>query len=78
MIWNGFQRKKIIDAGAKFRAEHSRFLTLALLSNKKYPKIPSKRVDLGGYSGLMKLTEGEKRAALWWAKAIDRVDLPRD
>jgi len=76
MIWNGFQRKKIIDAGAKFRAEHSRFLTLALLSGKKYPKIPSKRVDLGGYSGLMKLTEGEKRASLWWAKAIEQVDNP--
>ncbi|MCR9077073.1 MAG: hypothetical protein NXI07_13625, partial [bacterium] len=66
--------KKVLDAGARFRAEHSRFLTLALLSGRRYPRIPSKRVDQGGYAGLMKLDEGEKRAAMWWAAAFMRVD----
>ena len=74
MIWNGFRRKKVLDAGARFRAEHSRFLTLALLSGRRYPRIPSKRVDQGGYTGLMKLDEGEKRAAMWWAAAFMRLD----
>jgi len=76
MIWQGFQRKRIRDAGERFRAEHSRFLTLALRSGRNYPRIPTKRVDLGGYSGLMKLSEGEKRAAMWWATAIERIDSP--
>lgn len=64
----------MLDAGARFRAEHSRFLTLALLSGRRYPRIPSKRVDQGGYTGLMKLDEGEKRAAMWWAAAFMRLD----
>jgi len=74
MIWQGFRRKKVLDAGARFRAEHSRFLTLALLSGRRYPRIPAKRVDTGGYSGLMKLSEGEKRASMWWAAAMRRMD----
>ncbi|MHA7814729.1 MAG: hypothetical protein ACX94C_15210 [Phycisphaerales bacterium] len=77
MIWNGFRRKKVLDAGARFRAEHSRFLTLALLSKRRYPRIPAKRVDHGGYTGLLKLDEGQKRAAMWWAAALNRVDDPR-
>jgi hypothetical protein len=76
MIWNGFRRKKVLDAGARFRAEHSRFLTLALLSGRRYPRIPSKRVDRGGFNGLLKLDEGQKRAAMWWAAALNRVDEP--
>ncbi|HCT46701.1 MAG: hypothetical protein CMJ35_14815 [Phycisphaerae bacterium] len=76
MIWNGIKRKKVLDAGTRFRAEHSRFLTLALRSGRRYPRIPAKRVDQGGFSGLLKLDEGEKRAALWWAAALTRVKDP--
>lgn len=77
MIWNGFKRKQVLDAGARFRAEHSRFLTLAMLSGRRYPRIPAKRVDQGGFHGLLKLDEGQKRAAMWWAAALNRVDEPR-
>ena len=77
MIWTGRKRKNVLDAGARFRAEHSRFLTLALGSGRCYPRIPAKRVDLGGFSGLLTLDEGEKRAAMWWAAALKRVDDPR-
>ncbi len=66
-----------MDAGQRFRAEHARFLTLALRSGRKYPRIPIKRVDQGGYSGLMRLSEGEKRASMWWSAAMNRVDDPR-
>lgn len=77
MMWLGLRKKRLLDAGARFRAEHSRFLTLALRSGRKYPRIPTKRVDQGGYSGLLKLSEGEKRAAMWWSTAMNRVDDPR-
>lgn len=78
MIWKGFQRRRIQDAGERFREEHSRFLTLALRSRRRYPLIPTKRVDTGGFSGLMKLPDGQKRAEMWWAGAIRRVDEPRN
>ena len=74
MIWQGFQRRRIRDAGARFRAQHSRFLTLALRNRQVYPRIPTKRVDLGGFAGLMKLSDGEKRAAMWWAGALEQVE----
>lgn len=76
MIWHGFHRKRILDAGERFRAEHSRFLTLALLSGRRYPRIPTKRVDQGGFSGLMKLSESEKRTSMWWSAAMNRLDDP--
>ena len=64
----------IRDAGTRFREEHSAFLTAALGSKKRYPRIPAKPVDQGGYSGLLKLERGEKRAAMWWGAAMNRMD----
>ena len=78
MLWLGWQRKKVRDAGARFRAEHSAFLTWALGKRARMPRIPAKRTDRGGYSGLMKLETGEKRAALWWGLALSKMDHRRD
>lgn len=74
MLWNGFKRKKIIDAGARYRAEHSAFLTFALRTTRRIPRIPRKRADQGGYSGLLKLDTGERHAAQWWSLAMMKLD----
>ncbi len=77
MIWTGKLSKKELDAGARFRAMHSSFLTRALKLGwfgGKCPRIPAKRVDEGGYSGLLKMSEREKRATLWWAAAMSKMD----
>lgn len=74
MLWNGFKRKKIIDAGARYRAQHSAFLTFALRTTRRIPRIPRKRADQGGYSGLLKLETGERHAAQWWSLAMMRLD----
>ena len=74
MIWSGKLSQKELDAGARFRAVHSGFLTRALKFKIRYPRIPAKRVDQGGYSGLLKLPEHEKRSALWWGIAMERMD----
>ena len=78
MLWIGRSSRRVRDAGARFRAEHSAFLTWALGSRRRFPRIPAKRVDHGGYSGLMKLGTGEKRAATWWGLALSRMDHHRD
>jgi len=78
MFWIGSRRKRVRDAGARFRAEHSAFLTRALGSRRRYPRIPAKPVDRGGYSGLMRLDTGEKRAAVWWGLALSKMDHARD
>jgi len=74
MIWTGKLSKKELDAGVRFRAVHSSFLTRALKFGLRSPRIPAKRVDEGGYSGLLKIPEQEKRATLWWAAAMSRMD----
>ncbi len=74
MLWNGFKRKKIIDAGERYRAQHSAFLTFALRTTRRIPRIPRKRADEGGYSGLLKLESGQKRASQWWSVAIMKLD----
>jgi len=82
MIWTGRLSKKELDAGARFRAVHSSFLTKALALGRlgrRYPRIPAKRVDEGGFGyggrgGCLKLPEHQKRTAAWWAAAMNRMD----
>lgn len=82
MIWSGRLSKKELDAGARFRAEHSSFLTRALRLGKlgiRFPRIPAKRVDEGGFShggrgGCLQLPEHQKRTAMWWMAAMNRMD----
>lgn len=74
MIWSGKLSKKELDAGTRFRATHSNFLTRAIRFGIRFPRIPAKPVDQGGYSGLLKLPEHEKRSTLWWGAAMSRMD----
>jgi len=74
MIWTGRLSKKELDAGTRFRAVHSSFLTRALKFGLRCPRIPAKRVDEGGFSGLLQMPEREKRATLWWLAAMNRMD----
>ena len=74
MLWSGLKRKRLLDASARYRAEHSAFLTFAMRTSRRIPRIPRKRADQGGYSGLLKLETGEKHAVRWWTLAITKLD----
>ncbi len=65
------------NASERFRAEHSAWLTLAMLTGRAYPRIPTKRADLGGVGGfdaLRRRPGGLARAAAWWRAALAKVD----
>ncbi len=62
------------SAGARFRREHSRWLTRAVESPKPYPRIPTRRATDGGYERMMRLEHGPERARKWWSLASERVD----
>ena len=66
---------EMVDTGAKFRAEHSAWLTHALRARTRYPRIPVKRADMGGFDRLMSLPTGPMRAERWWRIALDRIGL---
>lgn len=61
-------------ASERFRAEHSAWLTLAMLTGRAYPRIPTKRTDLGGFDALRRRPGGLARAAAWWRAALAKVD----
>lgn len=74
MRWNGRTIRDIQTAGERFRAQHSAWLTHALLTGRSYPRIPTERADRGGFDRLRARRGGLARAASWWRAALARVD----
>ncbi|MDX2148395.1 MAG: hypothetical protein SFZ23_12815 [Planctomycetota bacterium] len=61
------------DPGEVARRLHSAWLTAALASGRRFPRIPLRRVDAGGFDWLMSRPEGPQRAERWWKRALRRV-----
>ncbi len=67
LLW----QDRLRDAGERAREEHSRWLTQALYGRSagfNYPKIPTRRVDAGGFDKLMSDRRGRRAAANWWQR----------
>lgn len=75
MIWEAFRRFRRPETPAeRFRRVHEQWLTRALQAPAdRYPRIPLRRVDAGGFSGLLARSHGADRAARWWSLALERV-----
>lgn len=78
MRWTFFTQSQIRDAGRRFRAEHSAFLTRALCRpGSAYPRIPTRRVDRGGFDRQRELASqnpSEDRFDKWWNLAMQKVE----
>lgn len=75
MVFGPRMHRRKLDAGERFRAEHSAWLTLAMMSGRRYPRIPAKKVELGGYDRLLERQSGRRHAARWWQLALARIGL---
>lgn len=74
MLWGLWTKRRLQRTAERMRAEHERFLTIALLARREYPKIPTRRVDQGGFDRLMAREHGPRLAQRWWETALDRID----
>ena len=74
MRWNRRSIRDLQTASERFRAEHSAWLTYAMLTGRSYPRIPTRRADLGGFDALRRRSGGLARAAAWWRAALSRVN----
>lgn len=74
MRWVFFGKRDPRDAAARFRAEHSAFLTQALTLGRAVPRIPIRPVSRGGFDPMMARAAGPERAAAWWSAAFARLD----
>lgn len=61
-------------ASDRFRAEHSAWLSYAMLTGRAYPRIPTRRADRGGFDALRLREGGMARAAAWWRAALALVN----
>ena len=66
-------RQRLLDAGARARGEHSRWLTQALCTRigVPAPRIPTRKVEDGGFDRLMSDPRGRRVAQQWWTSAFD-------
>lgn len=69
------RRRRLLLAGEKARAEHSRWLTRAMQQPGLYFKrIPTKKVSEGGFDDLMRFEAGREWADRWWSSKIEELD----
>ena len=61
------------DARRRAIAETSAFLTWALNAQEDLPRIPRRRADQGGFSGMIRRPLAATLVAYWWAQALERI-----
>jgi hypothetical protein len=64
-----------MSPGERARRMHERWLNEAVRSGRQYPRIPARRVDVGGMEPLMNSRRGREWAQRWWERVLDRADL---
>ncbi len=70
MHFSLFSRQDWEEAGERARKAHSEWLTKALRSGSKVPRIPLRRVSDGGWDSMMATEEGRCWATEFWQSAI--------
>lgn len=68
-----FGWRSLEEIGARARREHSQYLTRAMLgfTRTPLPRIPTRRVDKGGFDKVMRDERGRRAADQWWRKAFE-------
>lgn len=74
MRWDFWRKADWEEAGERARRLHSAWLTEALASAKRQPRIPVRKVDEGGFTRMTGTPEGKARSERWWSLALERVD----
>jgi hypothetical protein len=75
MIWSLFHRNGWLSPGERARREHEVWLSRAIRSGRALPRIPARRVDLGGMEPVLGSPRGREWARRWWERVLSRADL---
>ena len=59
------------DLRSEMIDETSRWLSWALSQGRDLPRIPTRMVDHGGFSKLLKMPGAKALAARWWKRVLD-------
>lgn len=72
MFWNRVPLT-LLEAGERARREHSLWLTLALSSQRRFPRIPTRLESEGGFTRLLERPSGRTHTERWWRLALRRI-----
>ncbi len=53
--------------------ETSRWLSWALSEGRNVPRIPTRLVDHGGFSKMMKMPGAKRLVARWWGRVLEML-----
>lgn len=74
MRWNRDPRLDLPTRSELARQAHSRWLTWALSSEAKFPRIPRHAVRDGGYEALLATPRGRAICSRWWRRALAAIE----
>jgi hypothetical protein len=74
MFWRFLKQSGSLSPGEVARRVHSLWLTRAFESGRVYPRIPTRRVEDGGFDRMMATEHGRARAERWWELALARME----
>jgi len=76
MFWRFLKHSASLSPGEVARRLHSLWLTQAFQSGRDrlYPRIPTRRVEDGGFDRMMSTERGRARAEKWWELALARME----
>ena len=70
LIRNRMSDRRPRDIREEMITETSAFLTWALQDDRGMPRIPSKRLDRGGFSGLLSHPGARAAVRHWWGRVL--------
>ena len=73
VAWFGGRTDAPRDRRLEMIEETNRFLNWALSEDADVPRIPTRLVDRGGFSEIMRMRGAREMAARWWAKVVDML-----
>lgn len=75
MLWTSPLRDWWAQRGAAARRRHAAWLAQALRTPQRYPRIPVRPVNQGGFDPVVATPEGREWAEAWWWTTLARADL---
>jgi hypothetical protein len=74
VFWN-VTKRDLSDLGAAMRRAHARWLSRAVASPARVPRIPTIAVRDGGFDPIVSTPAGRAWAEAWWQQTLVRDDL---
>jgi hypothetical protein len=75
MFWDHLSLSNLAGHAEAMRRYHSEWLTRALRRPSRYPRIPTRPVEDGGFSAMTATPAGRVWADQWWAETLQRKEL---